>query len=92
MKPHSASYLRKGDSGGHPENFLKIYAIFKIKFIVISYLVELFIFECFVQTEHIPGLFLSVFYRSDHIPGLNCRVWNAVTVLCGQLDCDHGHL
>ena len=19
-------------------------------------------------------------------------VWNAVTVLCGQLDCDHGHL
>ena len=20
------------------------------------------------------------------------RVWNAVTVLCGQLDCDHGHL
>ena len=19
-------------------------------------------------------------------------LWNAVTVLCGQLDCDHGHL
>ena len=19
-------------------------------------------------------------------------IWNAVTVLCGQLDCDHGHL
>ena len=85
MKPHSAEwgscgrgapYLRKGGGGvseATPRIFLKIYVIFKIKFIVISYLVELFIFECFVQTEHIPGLFLSVFYRSDHIPGLNCR-------------------
>ena len=22
----------------------------------------------------------------------DCQLWNAVTVLCGQLDCDDGHL
>ena len=60
-----------------PRNFFEdklIYAIFKIIFLVISYLAELFIFEWFVQIRvYIPGLFLSGFYRSEHIPGLNCR-------------------
>ena len=44
----------EGRSGGPPPRNKKkkkkdIYAIFKIKFIVISYLVELFIYEWFVQ-------------------------------------------
>ena len=50
-----------------------IYAIFKINFIVISYLVELVFFEWFVQIRAYAWSFLSGFYRSEHMPGLNCR-------------------
>ena len=43
---------RGGVPGTTPEKFFEdklIYAIFKIKFLVISYLAKLFIFEWFVQ-------------------------------------------
>ena len=30
--------------------------------------------------------------RPQHIIIVHGNVWNAVTVLCGQLDCDHGTL
>ena len=44
--------LGGGVPGTNPEKFFEdnlIYAIFKIKFLVISYLTRLFIFEWFVQ-------------------------------------------
>ena len=71
IQPHG-----EGVPGATPEKLEKyghIYAIFKINFIVISYLVELFIFEWFLQIRTHTCSFLSGFYRSEHIPDLNCR-------------------
>ena len=71
------SLMGRGGYGGHPQKILKkrtFYAIFKIKFIVISYLVELFNFWWYVRIRaYAWSFFLCGFYRSEHIPDLNCR-------------------
>ena len=46
-----------------------------------------------VDKEHEVGFVYFIVISNINF-GLysNEYVWNAVTVLCGQLDCDHGHL
>ena len=61
----------EGGPGGYPREIFEI-GLIRSKFLVISYLVELFLSGLY-RLEHIPGLFLSGFYKSEDIPGLNCR-------------------
>ena len=65
--------------GAIPKNFLKNKGLptylccFPDQIYSNSYLVELLIFECFVQIKAHTWSILSGCYRSYHIPGLNCR-------------------